>query len=265
MIYDVFLFNNEFDLLDLRLAELSGVVDKFVICESNVSMRGKAKPLHFWERRGEYNLNRIVHVAMPARPYQESRAVNAQFEHDTRSYLGERLDPILNPDDTVIFGDADEISRAEVVREYRPEQGVTRLGFQFYYYYFNLEVNDHEGHKLNHFRPVIGSAVFFKKLGFNFMRWAFPAGRNVIDHAGWHFSFLGGYDALMRKIASHAEGASSDWLLNEKREVIEQRIAEGKLWNGNGQYTFVPVDETFPKAIRDGYEKYVKLGYIKPV
>lgn len=265
MIYDVFLFNNEFDLLELRIAELSGVVDKFVICESNVSMRGKAKPMHFWERRDQYDMNRIVHVGMHTTPYEESREINAVFETWMRSFIDTVLGAILNDNDVVLFGDADEIPRVEVVRDYLPEQGAMRLGFQFYYYYFNLVVHDHQGHKLNHFRPIIGPALLFKKLGFNYMRWTFPAGHNTIDNAGWHFSYLGGYDALMAKIASHAEGASSDWLLSEKREVIEQRIAEGKLWDGNGQYKFVPIDDTFPKTIRDNVDKYVKLGYIKPV
>lgn len=265
MIYDTFLFNTEFDLLDLRLAELSGVVDKFVLCESNVSMRGKVKPMHFWERRDHYDMSRFVHIGMHTSPYQESREVNAQFESRTRCYIDQVLGPILKDGDTVIFGDADEIPRSDVVKTYSPDQGVMRLGFPFYYYYFNLEVHDHEGHKLNHFRPIIGGATFFKRLGFNYMRWEFPAGRNTIDYAGWHFSFLGGYDSLIRKIASHAEGASSDWLLNEKRELIEQRISEGKLWNGNGQYKFVPVDYTFPKTIRDNYDKYLQMGYIKPM
>lgn len=265
MIYDVFLFNTEFDLLDLRLAELSGVVDRFVIVESNVSMRGKVKPMHFWERRDKYDMSRISHVGFYTDPYPESREANAEFESRTRNHIDKVLGPLLSPDDTVIFGDADEIPKVQIVRDYRPAQGAVRLGYPFYYYYFNLEVHDHEGHKLNHFRPVIAPGLFFQRFGFNHMRWAYPAGANAIDHAGWHFSFLGGYDALIRKISSHAEGASSDWLLTEKREVIEKRIAEGKLWNGNGQYHFVPIDNTFPQTIRDNYDKYVKMGYIKPV
>lgn len=265
MIYDVFLFNSEFDLLDLRLAELSSAVDKFVIVESNVSMRGKPKPMHFWEQRHNYDMSRIVHFSFYASPYQESIDANREFESQTRTHIDKVFGPVIKDGDTVIFGDADEIVRADVVSGYLPEQGVMRLGFPFYYYFFNLQVHDEGDFKLNHFRPIMGGGIMFKKLGFDYMRWRFPAGHNAIGNAGWHFSYLGGYESLLNKIASHAEGASSDWIIGEDRKTIERRISEGKLYNGERQFIFVPVDETFPKAIRDDYERYVRMGYIKPV
>lgn len=264
MIYDCFLFNDEFTLLDLRMRELSGVVDRFVICESNVSMRGKLKPMHFWERRHDFDMSKIVHAGFTTEPYPDAREGNCAFEHKMRSHLDIVMDGILK-EDVVVFGDADEIPRPEFVAGYNPDRGAVRMGTPFSYYYFNLRVCDHEGHKLNHFRPIIAPSRMFKQHGFDTMRWRFDVGSNTADNAGWHFSYLGGYDALLRKIASHAEGACSDWVLQEPREVIEQRIVEGKLWNGSQQYQFVPVDETFPRTIRENYDKYLGMGLIKPV
>jgi len=40
MIYDCFTFYNELEILKIRLHELSGVVDKFVIVESNKTFQG---------------------------------------------------------------------------------------------------------------------------------------------------------------------------------------------------------------------------------
>ncbi len=47
MIYDCFIFNNEVDLLELRLSILDGVVDKFVIIEGNKTFSGNYKWSNF--------------------------------------------------------------------------------------------------------------------------------------------------------------------------------------------------------------------------
>ena len=48
-IYDVFLFHNELDMLELRLIELEHVVDCFVIIEQPHTLTGTPKPLYFKE------------------------------------------------------------------------------------------------------------------------------------------------------------------------------------------------------------------------
>ena len=46
-LFDVFLFNSEWEILEIRLHELSKVVDKFVILEAECTFRGGLKPLSF--------------------------------------------------------------------------------------------------------------------------------------------------------------------------------------------------------------------------
>ena len=43
MIIDVFLFNNEIDLLELRLRENWSLFNKFIIIEGNKTFQGKKK------------------------------------------------------------------------------------------------------------------------------------------------------------------------------------------------------------------------------
>ena len=64
MIYNAFMFYDEFDLLDIRLKELSGLVDRFVLIESNRTYTGKPKPLYFCENSERYvkYADRIVHI-----------------------------------------------------------------------------------------------------------------------------------------------------------------------------------------------------------
>ena len=46
-IYDCFIFNNEVELLELRLNILNDVVDKFVIVEGNFTFSGTKKESNF--------------------------------------------------------------------------------------------------------------------------------------------------------------------------------------------------------------------------
>lgn len=53
MLYDIFPFFKEFDILDIRLNELNESVDKFVLVESRFSHSGKEKPLYFKDYKGD--------------------------------------------------------------------------------------------------------------------------------------------------------------------------------------------------------------------
>ena len=54
MKYDIFTFNNELDMLEIRLNVLNDYVDYFVIVESTETFSGVPKPLYY-----ELNKNRF--------------------------------------------------------------------------------------------------------------------------------------------------------------------------------------------------------------
>ena len=45
-VFDCFTFYNEFEILELRLAELYDVVDHFVICEASTTPNNNTKPFY---------------------------------------------------------------------------------------------------------------------------------------------------------------------------------------------------------------------------
>ena len=47
MVYDIFTFNNELDILEIRLNILDNYVDYFVIIEGVETFSGIIKPLYF--------------------------------------------------------------------------------------------------------------------------------------------------------------------------------------------------------------------------
>ena len=51
MIIDAFIFNDELDLLELRLGQLDSVVDHFVFVEADRNFMGTPKPLYYQENQ----------------------------------------------------------------------------------------------------------------------------------------------------------------------------------------------------------------------
>jgi Glycosyltransferase family 17 len=64
MIYDCFTFFNELELLEIRLNELAGVVDRFVLVEATRTHSNQRKPLYFSENQSRFASwkNRIIHI-----------------------------------------------------------------------------------------------------------------------------------------------------------------------------------------------------------
>ena len=54
MITDAFMFFNELELLEIRLHELSSVVDRFVLVEARETFSFRPKPLHYYENRARF-------------------------------------------------------------------------------------------------------------------------------------------------------------------------------------------------------------------
>lgn len=117
MIWDSFIFFNEFELLELRLNELDGLVDRYVICEATLTHAGKRKPLHYAEHADDPELRpfraRIVHVVVDDVPVEApNRWVRALHQRDaiSRGWTG------CAPDDLILVSDTDEIPRPSAIR-----------------------------------------------------------------------------------------------------------------------------------------------------
>lgn len=286
MIYDTFLFFNEFELLELRLRELAGVVDRFVVVESPRTHSNQPKPLWFAgnrERFREFD-SQIIHVVVDDDPTAlaawtpAGRSRFAIEDHDRRS-MSRGLKG-CRPDDVILTGDVDEIPRAASLRS-----AVDRLRFQdsalsrlwsaflrqpvfvnharnlyrkwhprvtvfehrMYYYFLNCACVN---------RPWWpGTRMAFYRdftSGYDLRRWG---GRRVPD-AGWHFSFMGGIDRIRAKIAAYAHQEYNRPEFTDPAEIA-RRIGPGKDLFGDGtELQWVDVDESFPSLVREQPERF---------
>ena len=256
-IYNTFMFYDEFDLLDIRLAELSGLVDKFVLVEADMTFTGKPKPLHFLENSERYvkYADRLVHIISTQTAYR-SGTDPWDNEGVQRQSIDDYLKTVCLPGDTIILTDADEIVRADVIPLIENIESPGKLNMRNYYYWLNCR------QKRDWAWPSFCLYKDFKsarQLRVGGMDWP------IIPDAGWHFAYLMSPEKIAEKLGafSHSEYDRPEYT---DIEHIEKCRSEGKdLFNRPGpgyEYSFTDLSE-LPRCIRENPEKYSK--YIKEV
>jgi len=259
MIYDTFTFFNEFDLLEIRLHELSDVVDKFVLVEADRTQSNQPKPFYYEENKEHFKdyWDKII----PIKVYNTERFWDGGcqwcIDNATRDMVLTEVQ--YAPDDIVIIDDSDTIPRASVIKNH-VYTGPVRLAMMESYYYFNcLHFNGTAGwsaSQLWRYGDIPNRASQIRA----FMPGLVDA---IVPDAGWHFSYMGGIEAIQRKIraGSHWRECGTPDILDENH--LAKVMANGSdLFNRpNYNVTTVPLDERFPKYIldnRDKFKQYIK-------
>jgi beta-1,4-mannosyl-glycoprotein beta-1,4-N-acetylglucosaminyltransferase len=208
-IYDCFTFNNELDLLELRLEEMSNGVDYFVIVEADHTFQGHRKTLHLkenWDKFSKWH-DKIIHVIVDDMPNNGDPWHN---EHHQRNSIMKGLTSAAD-DDFIIVGDVDEILRESTLESLRSNPR-DLVGFRMPYFNFRLNymlLKDREtyhvwssGSKKKHLLPNPES---FRNRRFALQNapYNYDDGRTkVFEHAGWHFTYLGDSSWVRNKIQS---------------------------------------------------------------
>lgn len=278
MIYDCFIFFNELDLLEIRLNVLGDVVDKFVLVEATKTHTGKPKPLHYQDNKKRFAdfADKIIHIIVDDFPEPPSnytpRQASWMRENFQRNAILRGLSE-AKPDDLILISDLDEIPCPQsVVAATRFSKGVTALGLEVFCYYLNFKNYTH--YEINCTRATRFGEISNGKLripananldsivnGGNTMtnvRYSTPT--RLLHKAGWHFSYLGGAEAIVNKIGSIAIEYANEKNTNAK--WIAQTIEKGEDITGcGGRYFVVPLDERFPRYIRDNRTRFSSLVY----
>ena len=228
-LFDCFTFFNELDVLELRLKELSPLVHRFVLVESDKTFTGNDKPLHFDENKERFApyLNKIEHVIVRDMPPAEASAWDREtFQRDAIL----RGLSSADSNDLVMVGDVDEIPKpqilCDVLRNPATAGSVTTLATELHLYFLNLRSKPvytslasaprlirrrylASPQALRRHKPtwrkgktsLIGKSIIAlrirKKFG-TFLQ------NKVIENGAWHFTFLGGADAIRKKLTSYS-------------------------------------------------------------
>lgn len=194
-IFDGFIFNDELDLLELRLMELSDYVDEFVLVEMAHNFMQQPKPLHYNDNQARFSKwsKQIRHIIV--RNYQVEPHPAMEY-HQRRMIAAGLLD--VGPQDVVMAGDLDEIPSREVVESVRrlPPDHLFLCMQQLYYYYVDCEQAAPWGGTIIGPKWAFGADMDFQQVRFD--RYNLPR----LDKAGWHFSWLGPLEHLQSKLDS---------------------------------------------------------------
>ncbi len=258
-IYDCFLFYNELEILNIRLHELYDHVDNFVLVESEETFRGKPKPLYYQENKHMFEkfADKIIHIIVKGHYESQNKAAWAPYWE--RNFF--QRDHIMNglvgcrDEDIIIMSDVDEIYRAQMIKEIQNKiDSVPAHQFKcivcmldYYGYYFNrFDAKQ---------TPWLGAcAVHYENLK-KYSPSHFRKMRNralMINNAGWHFSYMGGFEYVVNKLGAIC-AANIDTPENRDRENIQKKIDALKL---------VPIDESFPHVIFENQQEYIDKGFI---
>lgn len=275
MIFDCFPFFNELDLLEVRLNELDPVVDKFVLTEASTTFQGEKKPLYFEENKQRYSkfLHKIEHVVVTESPsfFYKFRRPTAWDRSNFQKEQVSRALKHCKPDDVIIFSDIDEIPRANKITEFVDIPGTKVFQQRFYSYYLNCA-----------FSECPEESALFRKDGKVYWRGSVMAlykdvknikefrkrrskklqSNTQVEEGGWHFSYLGGLEAVMYKIRSLEHADEPKYMRNylTDPDAVKHLIESGHdLYGRDNKYAFVDIDQTYPHYILENLDKFSHL------
>ena len=206
-VYDVFMFDHEFALLEVRLQELWDVVDHFVLIEAPFSQAGRPKPLYFKENKERYTkyMSKILHV-MP-----ES---NTHLHENSQRGLAMKVLQDLPKDTMIILSDLDEIPRCSVVDTLGRTQNIPTdfyvmldLGFFYYSLRWEYEARSYAErlHASNTAKVFLRSFLDTTKIqDIAFAHHNMQRPRWVVQDAGFHCSYCMSPEDISLKIKNFA-------------------------------------------------------------
>lgn len=261
-VYDCFSFYNELDLLEIRLNELSDVVDYFVIAEAAMSHSGNPKDftlLNNWDRFKPWH-HKIRRIEVEKFPETSVSWVREKFQRDS---LAQGLTD-LEKDDLVIISDLDEIPRAEIIDAIKTDENRYEryiLQIPLFRYRFNF---------LKYHTPVINNQIIItrahvftnpeRERDYTHLWLTQPNDVVYIEHAGWHFSYLGDDKNAINKLQNFAHTEQN--IPEIIRPFSISRMLKEKVGpdpKNQEKFENIVLDNYFPKYILDNKEKYRDL------
>ena len=230
-VYDCFTYNGEFEVLQIRLHELSDVVDCFVIVEATRTFAGNAKPLMLDLSVPELAQfkDRIRYVVVDDMPDDPPGVKPEDVERDwlneppkTGFWRREKYqrNQIMRgiqdaqADDLIMVSDADEIPRAETVRGMLLQPVDQVFGLLLWLYYFYANYRNVQGGESRMVWSVAASRRWFDQGTPDQLRLGVRMGEvpaSILENAGWHFSYLGmSEERIRQKIAGFAHQEFND-------------------------------------------------------
>lgn len=253
-IYDCIMYYDDDLTFNLRLNILEKFVDKFVVVEATRDHAGNFKNLNFDIKKFDKFKNKIIYLVVEDIPekvehFKKGWSPNFVRENFHRNAIARALTN-CNPNDLIIISDADEIPNLNILEHIKIKRFAI-FSQKHFYYKINL---------LNSYN-WLGSSICYKKylkspqwlrnkrfLRRGFLRRIFFK-TQILKDGGWHFGFLKTPEDISKKMKAYSHGEHSN--LNDIN-LIKKNIEMKKFFiTPDKELLKVPIDESFPKFIRD--------------
>lgn len=250
MIYDTFMGNAEFSMLECRMVELQPIPNLVhVLVEADVDHQDHPKPYHFTDntRLFEQWGDRLRIIRATDLPSAQVAPDPWAREHAQREWVREGLAD-AKPDDLILHGDIDEIPTVPWVWSAANTPGERfHIAMQRFHCFAVdwLHPQPWPGTVAGRYGRVSSFSEMrdIRMLGYTPELQARPT------NGGWHFSWVGGRDAALDKLESFCHPEIADWC----RDGLEDDVFLTAGYHVDGvRLRPVTVDRTWPKWIREG-------------
>lgn len=285
MVFDCFTFFGEFDVLDIRLNVMRGVVDFFVIVEAAWTHTGKPKDFVFEKNRSRYAefLDKIIYIKLDDEPKFPIEATGIEKawirENVQRNAILKGL-VSANADDYVIISDLDEIADPDAVLSVVKSrtESIVALNMRQYCYYLNFrnascpywgvrpKILKHSVlmslHSYVDLRPTLCAPRACNEIPSPSLMRMRNADKTILD-GGWHFSYQGGMESMLKKLSSIVEGEVVIRSIGGREHIRENllsliRSGRGAL-GGRERFVAEPVGKNLPKYVVENQERFVHM------
>jgi hypothetical protein len=272
-IFDCFTFYNELDILELRLKEHWDHVDYFVISEANLTHQGKPKEFVLeqnWNRFKDFH-EKIIHVKVDDMPITGPDPWTREtFQRNT---LARGLS-LAEPDDIIAVSDVDELVRKSTWDTIRNDTVNNHWGGYVPFFQFKLNFMLVTKPMAHFYMPAVMAAR--RKL--NITPQDIRASREYlirnipymqkykivpIDHAGWHFSFIGDDEFAKQKYLSYAHWENSylSQIVNIEKSIKNK---SGTAALRGEKFEIVEINDYFPETLQSDLLRWKDFILDKP-
>ncbi len=275
-VYDVFIFFNELELLELRLNMLNNYVDYFIIVEATVTFSGLPKKLFFEENKYRFRQfeHKIIHYIIKDTPTNEDdlrkrllddklnfldrEIINTTLTSDNipqgqshwlrEFYQKESMKKALvglGGNDICFISDVDEIWNPEVSIDYTKDD-IFKLRQNMYAYFMNNRSSEQwAGTYATKYKNIKHNSI-------NHLDTPSKTHYTYVKNGGWHFTNLGGADRIKQKIESYGHQEFNN---DEIKTQIEKRIINNEDFIGR-KFKFWVDESNLPKYLLDNNARY---------
>lgn len=263
MIIDTFLFNNEFDMLDIHLEITNMYVDKWIVLEADRTLSGLPKEFHLQKNIGKYKEKYGDRFELLSIELEPNHPHASYYETGMRRGFKHKLDK-FDKNDIIIHGDLDEIidpTKWSAITDLleSADKPVT-CTFDMYVYKFDQLSN----------RKWKGSVVAKRRM-FDSPHDLYKGHMEIIkrkrrDHCvgldqcvGWHWTWMGDDNLIKDKVDSLIEhrGRNPEEVLLAFKQVDSKKAINHKV---DSQI----VNPTYPDVVLNIIKKY-KFYWHQPI